>query len=444
MGGRMWVESEVAKGSTFHFTASFQRGLATASNQEKIAGQTLAGLEILVADDNAINRNILAEMLNNWRMNAVFAEDGAGALRAMETARAAGRAFPIVLLDANMPGLDGFVVAKRILRNPSLAGSVILMLSAENHLTDAGRCHDLGVKVFLTKPIGQSELLDAILSVLGVSIAEERLITIPAPVREAPQGRPLNVLVAEDNPVNQKLTVRLLEKAGHHLTLAATGNEAVAAWENAASPGFDLVLMDIQMPEMDGMEATAAIREREKLTGKRIPIVAMTAHAMRGDKERYLKGGMDGYVSKPINANALFTEIERCLAVPWENAAKTTDSQEQCEHLDRASLFDRVEGDQELLLEIINLFMEDAPRLLAAMHAALEHADMSLLERSAHSMKGAASNLSAHVTVAAAEQLEKNAGCGDMKASKLSLANLEEAVRRLLPGLAEMCQRVSK
>jgi len=204
------------------------------------------------------------------------------------------------------------------------------------------------------------------------------------------------------------------------------------------------VLMDIQMQEMDGMEATAAIRAREKSSGKHIPIIAMTAHAMRGDKEMYLAGGMDGYVSKPIHPPSLFAEIERCLAGTKESTAMTIHPREPFERLDRASLMERVEGDQELLVELVNLFLEDAPRLLAAMRAALQRGDMQVLERSAHSMKGAAGNLSAHATVAAAALLEKNAKSGDTESSKVSLAALEEAVRRLQPGLADLCQGVSK
>jgi two-component system, sensor histidine kinase and response regulator len=335
-------------------------------------------------------------------------------------------------------------VAERIRKKPALAGSVILMLSAERHLIDAGLCHDVGVNVFLTKPIGQSELLDAILSALGVSIVEERLIETPAPVREEPKGRPLNILLAEDNLVNQKLAIRLLEKAGHCVTLACTGKGALAAWENAGSPGFDLVLMDIQMPEMDGMEATAAIRTNEKPSGRHIPIIAMTAHAMRGDREKYLAGVVDGYVSKPIHPRGLFAEIERCVAGSRGNAPTAIHPREQGENLDRASLLERVEGDHVLLVEMINLFLEEAPRLLAAMRAALQQGDMQGLERSAHSMKGAASNLSGHLTVAAAAQLEKNAKDRNTESSKASLAALEGAVERLLPGLAELCQGVSK
>ena len=444
MGGRMWVESEVGKGSTFHFTCNFQQGTAAASDQERIAGQSLPGLNVLVADNNAVTREILAEMLTNWRMKPTLADSGPAALNLLEAAKNAGHPFPIVLLTALLPKVDGFQVLQRIQAIPGLAGGVVMLLSANRHMADRERCRQLGVKQCLTKPVGQSELLDAILMTLGLGVVEKQLIESSVPVPEKSRARQLNILLSEDNPVNQKLAIRLLEKAGHHVLLASTGREALTAWENAGIPGFDVVLMDIQMPEMDGMEATAAIRDREKGSGKHVPILAMTAHAMRGDKERCLASGMDGYVSKPIQPSGLFAEIERCLAASGGGTAMTENSQGPSEQIDRVSLLERVEGDRELLTEMIHLFQEDAPKLLTAMRDALQRGDMAVLERSAHSLKGAVSNLSAKATAAAALQLEKDAKNKDAEAAKKSLAEVERAVERLLPALAELCQGVTK
>jgi PAS domain S-box-containing protein len=444
MGGRVWVESEVGKGSTFHFTCNFQLGAAPESDQERIAGQSLPGLNVLVVDNNDVNRNIFAEMLTNWRMNPILADSGASALAVLEDAQKAGHPFPIVLLDVLMPNVDGYQVLQRIQSKPGLAGAVIMLLSGNRHLADTARCRELGVERFLTKPVGQSELLDAILLALGLGVVEKQLIDSSVQVVEKPVGRPLNILVSEDNPVNQKLAIRLLEKAGHRVTLAGTGREALAAWENAGIPGFDIVLMDIQMPEMDGMEATAAIRQREKNSGRHVPILAMTAHAMRGDKERCLASGMDGYISKPIQPVELFAEIERCVAASPGSGAMTKNSQEPDEQIDRVALLERVDGDQELLAEMIRLFQEDAPRLLSTMRETLQRGDMAALEMSAHSLKGAVSNLSAKTTAAAALRLENDARNKDAESAKESLMELERTVSRLLPSLAEICQGVSK
>jgi PAS domain S-box-containing protein len=444
MGGRIWVESKVGQGSVFHFTATFRHSKTPGFNAERPEHLGLDGLSVLVVDDNDTNRNILAEMLTKWRMNPVLAGSAASALNAMEAAKRAGHPFSIVLLDARMPGTDGFSLAEKMHRKSGLAGPIVLMLSADRLQADTARCLDIGVIAYLTKPIGQSELLDAILLALGMRAVQDQSIQALSPIKEAPKGRSLNILLAEDNFVNQKLAIRILEKAGHKVTLAANGKEVLKALEQAHPPGFDVVLMDIQMPELDGLEATAAIRDREKASRGHLPIIAMTANAMRGDRERYLDGGMDGYISKPINSLGLFAEIERCLAEVKRSTAMAKIPSQHGEHLDRASLLERVEGDQELLAEMIQLFLADAPQLLDAMRKALLQGDMILLERSAHSMKGAAGNMSAEVTVSAALHLEQSAKKGDAESCKANLAALEGAVERLLPVLADLCQEVSK
>jgi CheY-like chemotaxis protein len=306
MGGRIWLESTPGKGAAFHFTAWFGKG-----NQTKRAAPepaNLEGLPVLVVDDNFTNRRILEEMLTSWRLKPVLAENARKAMSRLEKALDMGLPFPLILVDANMPEMDGFALVEQIRRNPRLAGAIIMMLTSASRSGDAARCRELGVARRLTKPIGQSELLDAILQAVGSNpqaVAPPSWPGTHPPLRERPRG--LRILLAEDNLVNQVLATRLLEKRGHHVQVAGDGREAL---EELKKADFDLVLMDIQMPVMGGLEATAAVREMEKGTGKHIPIVALTAHAVNGDRERCLAMGMDGCMAKPIRPEELFEQIE--------------------------------------------------------------------------------------------------------------------------------------
>jgi CheY-like chemotaxis protein/HPt (histidine-containing phosphotransfer) domain-containing protein len=401
-------------------------------------------LQVLVVDDSLASLKIFAEMLTNWRMIPVLCESGEEAMEVLEKAQQAGRPFPLVLLDAQMPGMDGFRVAEKLRKKPALVGGIIFMLAPDRQLADVERCRALDLASYLTKPIGQSELLDALLSALGARVNEIRPEEVQPPWGGNATWRGLNILLAEDNLVNQKLTVRLLEKAGNRVHLAANGREAVAAFEQSCDTRFDIVLMDIQMPEMDGMEATAAIREREKRSGRHVPIIALTAHAMKGDKERCLNGGMDGYISKPIRPDHLFAEIERCLGGTPSSLPMTEGPMENNEFFDRAALLDRVEGDEELLAEMIQLYVEDAPRALETMRSALQQGDMHALERAAHSVKGSSANLAANAAAEAALRLEQDAKRGDAAGAAASLAVLESVLGQLLPALAENGSGVRK
>jgi two-component system sensor histidine kinase/response regulator len=312
MGGRIWAESQAAQGSRFCFTASFPISAEPAPCQLPASPEALVGLPVLVVDDNATNRRILDEMLSNWGMRPALADGGASALQRLKRAAARGEPFPLVLLDAHMPEMDGFALAERITRDPELASVTIMMLSSADLASDVGRCRALGVAVYLSKPIQQAELLDAILRALGVSPVTQRAPAQPS--AEAPPAiavRPLRILLAEDNVVNQKLVARVLERRGHAVTVTNDGGAAVAAWRSAT---FDVVLMDVQMPGMDGFEATAAIRAHEQITHGHVPIVALTAHALRTDEERCLAAGMDAYLSKPVQPKVLIELAERLAA----------------------------------------------------------------------------------------------------------------------------------
>jgi PAS domain S-box-containing protein len=309
MQGRIWVESELGTGSRFHFTAHFglQKGPArTIVPRDPI---TLRDMRVLVVDDNATNRQILLKMLTTWHTNPTAVESGAAAITTLREAQGLGRNYPLILLDAQMPEMDGFALAEYIKRNPDWKTATIMMLSSAGQRGDAKRCRDLGVDAYLTKPVRQGELLDAILTALGTRPTKEplRVLVTRHSLRE--NGGHLRVLLVEDNAVNQLLAVRLLEKRGHNVTVAGNGKEALVALEKDS---FDLVLMDVQMPEMDGFEATAVIREKEKRSGRNhLPVIAMTAHAMLGDRERCLEAGMDDYITKPIRSQELAELLAR-------------------------------------------------------------------------------------------------------------------------------------
>jgi two-component system, sensor histidine kinase and response regulator len=310
MHGRIWVESELGKGSRFHFTAHFGLQKSPARTIVPRDPATLRDMRVLVVDDNATNRQILLKMLTNWHTNPTAVESGARAITALREAQGLGRIYPLILLDAQMPEMDGFALAEYIKRNPDWQTATIMMLSSAGQRGDAKRCRDLGVAAYLTKPVRQDELLDAILTALGTRPTKE---TSPALVtrhslREI--SNHLRILLVEDNAVNQVLAARLLEKRGHSVIVAGNGKEALAVLEKQS---FDLVFMDVQMPEMDGLEATAAIREKEKISGNHLAVIAMTAHAMVGDRERCLAAGMDDYLTKPIRPEELTGLLARYL-----------------------------------------------------------------------------------------------------------------------------------
>lgn len=316
MGGQLWVESVVGQGSIFHFTARFgmqRRPLAVPLPAARV---DMHDLPVLVVDDNATNRRILHEMLTHWGMRPTTVESGAAALDILESAEDAGTPFPLVLLDVHMPEMDGLTVAAWIKQDPRFTGVTILMLSSGDQQNFEARCRQAGVLVYLRKPIIRSELWEAMITALNRPEVPEERTDRPCKGHD-PQynaaARPmqqLRILVAEDNIVNQRLVVRLLQKRGHTVLVANTGREALAVLERHP---VDLVLMDVQMPEMDGLEATAVIREQERQRGGHLPIIALTAHAMKGDAERCRAAGMDSYVPKPINAQALSAAISRVL-----------------------------------------------------------------------------------------------------------------------------------
>ncbi|HJX93967.1 MAG TPA: response regulator, partial [Candidatus Acidoferrum sp.] len=325
MGGKIWVESEMGRGSQFHFTVRLGAADAKEIKLGTVAPpEVLRGVKVLVVDDNRTNCRILEGMLTRWQMKPTLVNGGSAALAQLSASREAGDPYNLILTDMHMPDMDGFALVEQIRQRPDLATATIMMLTSAGHRGDAARCQELGVSAYLLKPIRQSELREAVARVLG---AREHDGAIPLITRFSLQDARepeayLSVLLAEDNLVNQRLVVRLLEKRGHRVVVAGTGLEALQALEKGS---FGFVLMDVQMPEMDGIEATAVIREREKGGGLHQPVVALTAHAIKGDREKCMAGGMDGYLSKPIRPQELdqLLEIYVVRRVEARNAAET-------------------------------------------------------------------------------------------------------------------------
>ncbi|MGC1168724.1 MAG: response regulator, partial [Candidatus Acidiferrales bacterium] len=314
MGGKVWVESEVGKGSTFHFTVRLGVQRASVRRPAALQREQLRDMKVLIVDDNFTNRKVLNGMLLRWDMNPTAVDGGESALQALEIAKAAGRPYSLILLDGQMPGMDGFMLAERVNKEPDLVGASIMMLTSAGHLGDAARCRSLGISAYLMKPVRQGDLLEALANVLQNRPREKTALVTRHTLREG--RKRARILLVEDNVVNQTLAVRLLEKRGFAVAVTGNGREALA---RLATDEFDLVLMDVQMPEMDGFETTGAIREGEKTSGRHIPIVAMTANALKGDQERCLSAGMDAYVSKPIRTNELYATLQMILngaAVP--------------------------------------------------------------------------------------------------------------------------------
>jgi len=305
MGGGIWVESVLEKGSTFHFTVRFELSDKEITDSLSLKDQEIAGLRVLIIDDNATNRLVFHEMTSLWGLEPTEVAGGEQAFAELERAHHTGRPYHLILLDLQMPELDGFEVAKRIRENPIGSDLEILMLTSLGMKGDAERCKEIGIGAYLVKPVKQAELLDGIMLALGRPRTDKGPVITRHTIQDI--RRRLRILLAEDNIVNQKLAQKMLEKRGHHVTIVSNGLDALDALEKER---FDLVLMDVQMPKMGGLEATKCVRDSER-EEEHIPIIAMTAHAMKGDREMCLSAGMDDYVAKPIKADELFTVIER-------------------------------------------------------------------------------------------------------------------------------------
>jgi signal transduction histidine kinase/DNA-binding response OmpR family regulator/HPt (histidine-containing phosphotransfer) domain-containing protein len=438
MGGRLAVKSALGTGSVFHFTSRFEAGPPSPPAADSIP--VLQGLRVLVADDNATSRAVLTEMLAGWHLVPTAADSGASARAELERAAARGEPFPLIVLDSAMPAPDGFELARLMRDKPALAGRVVMLLSSTDRSAEVARCRELNVDSYLSKPVKPSDLLEALQTLLTPG----DVTAVPQRPREEEMprtSRPLHVLLAEDNLVNQKLAVRLLEKAGHTVAVAGNGREALDA---IARVDFDVVLMDVQMPVMGGFEATALLRERERGTGRRLPVVATTAHAMKGDREQCMAAGMDSYLAKPIQAAELFSILAEFFPLTETKPAGPHDlarfKEPETRVWDPDLALANAGGDPDLRRELTELFLDESPRLLTQLSEAVTARDAPTAARLAHGLKGSAATVGAAAARDAAQRLEEAGTAADWDAIHRGLPMLRLEMGRLADALAQLSE----
>ncbi|MCS7471429.1 response regulator [Stieleria sp. ICT_E10.1] len=426
MGGRIWVESELGSGSTFHFTGVFGVEKDTdAATQHDIAA--LQDARVLIVDDLATSLMILEEMVRGWGMRPTSVSNAERAITALKEAQTGDDSFRLLLTDVHMPNRSGFDLVSEIRSDPTLKDLPVIACTAYDQPGDHQRWNELNIHRYLMKPVKETELFDAVVGVLG-----ETAIAKPGESTTAdaePVIRPLNILLAEDNQVNQTLAIALLKRWGHTVTLASDGKEA---FEKCVSGSYELVLMDVQMPEMDGMEATRRIREVEQDRGGHVPIIALTAHALAGDHEKCLEAGMDGYVSKPLRIKELRAAILSFFVddPPGDPAAgldrAEVDSSVATNQTDWSKALELCAGDQDLLIDILEAFLEETPRLMSELEQALADEDCQAARRSAHTLKGALHALGLASIADLAFQIEQQATGDSLAETDSTLSQLRQ------------------
>jgi len=435
MGGRIWIESELGKGSRFHFTASFALADADAAGQPVMPPEKLNGMAVLIVDDNATNRRILTDMLENWRMNPHAVGGAREAMLALKDATERRQPFELILLDVMMQDVDGFGLAHAMRLEADFRSVPIIFLSSAHHKGDMLRCRELGRAVFLVKPVKGSELTKAISKLLRISWPKQTVRVEVSPGRQHAGVTGLSILLAEDNPINQNVAIHMLQNMGHQVTVVDNGLEAV---EFTDKQSFDMVLMDVQMPGMDGYEATSKIRMRERHTGRHMPIIAITAHAMKGVQEDCLAAGMDGYITKPMRAKDLYHAIASVTALVSPLKVDPAAEMADAEVFDRRALLERLSQRHDLVRKMVGLFRSERPRMMASLKEALASGNAQVLASAAHAMKGAIGNLGALQAYAEVREIEELARRNQLPEAAAVLTKLERDIGRFQDALENL------
>jgi CheY-like chemotaxis protein len=448
MGGRIWLDSEVGRGTQIHFTARLKAGSNGAEADVPVPLERLNGLRILVVDDNKTNRQILQGLLTRWGAQPTCTESANQALSDLDSARKAQEPYQLVLTDMHMPDVDGFGLVQEIRRRPEILPLTVVMLTSAGHAGDAERCRELGIQSYLCKPVRKQELLSAILRALGhPQTASPSLAAMPVARLAQPKG--LHILLAEDNRTNQTVATRMLQKMGHSSAVANNGNEALLL---LTTDRFDVVLMDIQMPEMDGLSTTMKIREGERETRMHLPIIAMTAHAMKGDRERCIEAGMDGYVSKPISSQELEEALAGVLLLRGETKPAThirpnhAPNQEDAVPptapggivWNMAETLERLGGDEKLLNEVLEIFLDDVPKHMANLRRAIAEGNAANVEGAAHTLKGELGYLGISEVSRKAREMEEFGRKSDLRLAESLYTTFESELSEVLISMRRM------